>query len=196
MVHDHETAPAASALFGSRPCAVAPLEYVTVIVQREPAVVIPRAAAANPLRTGLVTLRDTECDGAAVLGAGVGGGLGDVTVGGRVVIGAAVGARVARPAVAGIADRSLLGCATGGEGEPPAPDTEADAGANDGDADSVTDVGVTTTLGRGPSAADKLKESASRGPSASTNTSSSAAAATSQPSHATQRGLTVDGLSP
>jgi hypothetical protein len=93
----------------------APLEYVTAIVQREPAVVIARAAAANPLRTGLVTLTDTECAGAAVLGAGVEGGLAVVTVGGRVAVGAAVGARVAGSAVAGIADVSALGNGTGGE---------------------------------------------------------------------------------
>lgn len=72
----HDTAPAALAVFGPRPCAeLAPLLYVTTIVQLEPAAVDALAVALALRDTGDVTVSDTELVGCCV-GAAVGGRVG------------------------------------------------------------------------------------------------------------------------
>lgn len=63
-VHDHETFPAPSVLFGSSPVALlGPDAYVTVIVQIAFGAVIALATAVPPRRTGLVSR--TEISSAA-----------------------------------------------------------------------------------------------------------------------------------
>lgn len=95
-VHDQETLPALSAVFGPRPCAVlGPDEYVTVIVQLELADVVATAVAVLPRATGLVTDSATECGGTgAAVGATVGAIVDGACVGEevRTGVGATVGA--------------------------------------------------------------------------------------------------------